>query len=112
MLAHPCDERVRALELRVHRHDDGLCLLEHIADIRLNDQPKATKTGKKPAAAPFASKAGKTQKNPLFESRPKNFDIGEFYLSYLMRAWSSTGFWTFTGQVIQSVKDLTRFVVK
>ena len=67
---------VRALELRVHRHDDGLCLLEHIADTRLNDQPKATKTGKKPAAAPFASKAGKTQKNPLFESRPKNFGIG------------------------------------
>jgi len=81
---------VRALELRVHRHDDGFPAVEHIADTRLNDQPKAnTKTGKKPAAAPFASKAGKTQKNPLFESRPKNFGIG---------------------QDIQPKTDLTRFV--
>lgn len=46
---------------------------------RLNDQPKATKTGsgKKPAAAPFASKTGKAKKNPLFESAPKNFGIGQ-----------------------------------
>ena len=43
---------------------------------RLNDQPKA-KTSKKPAAAPFASKTSKVQKNPLFESRPKNFGIGK-----------------------------------
>ncbi|KAJ7903710.1 ribosomal protein L4 [Mycena olivaceomarginata] len=58
---------------------------------RLNDQPKAkTGTGKKPAAAPFgASKPQKTKKNPLFESTPKNFGIG---------------------QDIQPQKDLTRFV--
>ncbi|EIM84120.1 ribosomal protein L4 [Stereum hirsutum FP-91666 SS1] len=35
-------------------------------------------TGKKPAAAPFgASKTTKAAKNPLFESRPKNFGIGQ-----------------------------------
>ncbi|KAH9846887.1 L30e-like protein [Lenzites betulinus] len=53
--------------------------------------PKATKgSGKKPASAPFgASKSTKAQKNPLFESRPKNFGIG---------------------QDIQPKKDLTRFV--
>ncbi|KAJ7350711.1 ribosomal protein L4 [Mycena albidolilacea] len=53
--------------------------------------PKAkTGTGKKPAAAPFgASKPTKTKKNPLFESTPKNFGIG---------------------QDIQPQKDLTRFV--
>ena len=47
---------------------------------RLNDQPKATKgSGKKPAAAPFgASKKSKSEKNPLFEARPKNFGIGKF----------------------------------
>ncbi|KZV76632.1 ribosomal protein L4 [Peniophora sp. CONT] len=34
-------------------------------------------TGKKPAAAPFgASKPTKATKNPLFESRPKNFSVG------------------------------------
>ncbi|TBU22792.1 L30e-like protein [Dichomitus squalens] len=53
--------------------------------------PKATKgSSKKPASAPFGSKtSSKTQKNPLFESRPKNFGIG---------------------QDIQPKKDLTRFV--
>jgi len=53
--------------------------------------PKAkTGTGKKPAPAPFgASKPQKTKKNPLFESNPKNFGIG---------------------QDIQPQKDLTRFV--
>lgn len=58
---------------------------------RLNDQPKATKgSSKKPAPAPFgASKGTKTQKNPLFEARPKNFGIG---------------------QDIQPKTDLTRFV--
>jgi len=59
----------------------------------LNDQPKANKpgSGKKPAAAPYpkGGKPTKTQKNPLFESRPKNFGIG---------------------QDIQPVRDLTRFV--
>ncbi|KAF8060704.1 ribosomal protein L4 [Lyophyllum atratum] len=41
--------------------------------------PKAkTGTGKKPAAAPFgASKPTKAKKNPLFESHPKNFGIGQ-----------------------------------
>jgi large subunit ribosomal protein L7Ae len=44
---------------------------------RLNDQPKAKGTGKKPAPAPHAAgKAPKIIKNPLFESRPKNFGIG------------------------------------
>ncbi|KAG6865038.1 60S ribosomal protein L8 [Blastosporella zonata] len=53
--------------------------------------PKAkTGTGKKPAAAPFgASKATKAKKNPLFESAPKNFGIG---------------------QDIRPTTDLTRFV--
>ncbi|KAG6848627.1 60S ribosomal protein L8 [Arthromyces matolae] len=53
--------------------------------------PKAKSgTGKKPAAAPFgASKATKAKKNPLFESTPKNFGIG---------------------QDIRPVTDLTRFV--
>ncbi|KAL0958573.1 hypothetical protein HGRIS_000712 [Hohenbuehelia grisea] len=52
--------------------------------------PKKTGTGKKPAAAPFgASKATKAKKNPLFESSPKNFGIG---------------------QDIRPVTDLTRFV--
>jgi len=48
---------------------------------RLNDQPPKAKpgSGKKPAAAPFgASKVHKTKKkNPLFESSPKNFGIGQ-----------------------------------
>jgi len=41
--------------------------------------PKAkTGTGKKPAPAPYgASKTTKTKKNPLFESAPKNFGIGQ-----------------------------------
>lgn len=56
---------------------------------RLNDQPPKTKSGKKPAPAPFAKPSGKAQKNPLFESRPKNFGIG---------------------QDIQPKTDLTRFV--
>jgi len=58
---------------------------------RLNDQPKAKSgSGKKPAPAPFgASKQVKTTKNPLFESHPKNFGIG---------------------QDIQPQRDLTRFV--
>jgi len=53
--------------------------------------PKAKAgTGKKPAPAPFgASKATKTKKNPLFESHPKNFGIG---------------------QAIRPKVDLTRFV--
>ncbi|EIW56232.1 L30e-like protein [Trametes versicolor FP-101664 SS1] len=54
--------------------------------------PKATKgSGKKPAPAPYGANKGaaKTTKNPLFESRPKNFGIG---------------------QDIQPKKDLTRFV--
>ncbi|KAJ8487380.1 hypothetical protein ONZ51_g4215 [Trametes cubensis] len=54
--------------------------------------PKATKgSGKKPAPAPYGANKGasKTQKNPLFESRPKNFGIG---------------------QDIQPKQDLTRFV--
>ncbi|KAF8871577.1 50S ribosomal protein L30e-like protein [Infundibulicybe gibba] len=39
--------------------------------------PPKTK-GKKPAAAPFgASKVVKKQRNPLFESTPKNFGIGQ-----------------------------------
>jgi len=58
---------------------------------RLNDQPPKAKTGKKPAPAPAAAggKAPKTTKNPLFESTPKNFGIG---------------------QDIQPRTDLTRFV--
>lgn len=62
-----------------------------VANHRLNDQPKAkTGSAKKPAAAPFgASKATKVKKNPLFESTPKNFGIG---------------------QDIQPTRDLTRFV--
>jgi len=47
---------------------------------RLNDQPPKTKagSGKKPASAPFgASKTEKKKKNPLFESSPKNFGIGQ-----------------------------------
>ncbi|KZT06726.1 L30e-like protein [Laetiporus sulphureus 93-53] len=60
------------------------------ADVtRLNDQPKAKGSGKKPAPAPGGSKVTKTQKNPLFEARPKNFGIG---------------------QDIQPKTDLTRFV--
>ncbi|RDX49499.1 L30e-like protein [Lentinus brumalis] len=54
--------------------------------------PKATKgSGKKPAPAPYGASKGtsKVQKNPLFESRPKNFGIG---------------------QDIQPKQDLTRFV--
>ncbi|KAF8632405.1 hypothetical protein AX17_004846 [Amanita inopinata Kibby_2008] len=43
------------------------------------EPPKAKAgSGKKPAAAPFgASKSTKTKKNPLFESNPKNFGIGQ-----------------------------------
>ncbi|KAJ7432632.1 ribosomal protein L4 [Mycena galericulata] len=68
------------------------CLLSKcIADPRLHDQPKAKfGTAKKPAPAPFgARKTTKTKKNPLFESTPKNFGIG---------------------QDIQPRTDLTRFV--
>ena len=44
--------------------------------LRLNDQPPK-KTGKKIAPAPGgAAKGTKIVKNPLFESRPKNFGIG------------------------------------
>ncbi|KAJ7087288.1 ribosomal protein L4 [Mycena belliarum] len=66
-------------------------LLVERALTRLNDQPKAKSgTGKKPAPAPFgASKPTKVKKNPLFESAPKNFGIG---------------------QDIQPQTDLTRFV--
>jgi len=40
--------------------------------------PKAKGTGKKPAPAPSgAGKAPKTVKNALFESKPKNFGIGQ-----------------------------------
>jgi len=58
---------------------------------RLHDQPKAKSgTGKKPAPAPFSTaKTPKIVKNPLFESKPKNFGIG---------------------QDIQPKRDLTRFV--
>ena len=67
---------VRALELRVHRTSTCLCAVVRIADdARLNDQPPKT-TGKKVAPAPGSRKGAKTQKNPLFESRPKNFGIG------------------------------------
>nr|GAT60865.1 L30e-like protein [Mycena chlorophos] len=51
--------------------------------------PPKSKSGKKPAPAPFASKAAKTKKNPLFEAKPRNFGIG---------------------QDIQPTTDLTRFV--
>ncbi|KAL5533140.1 RPL8 [Sanghuangporus sanghuang] len=52
--------------------------------------PPKSKTGKKPAPAPFgASKPQKTQKKPLFEAHAKNFGIG---------------------QDIQPKRDLTRFV--
>jgi large subunit ribosomal protein L7Ae len=50
---------------------------------RLHDQPPKAKTGsgKKPAPAHFgASKPTKTKKNPLFESNPKNFGIGAFFV--------------------------------
>lgn len=59
--------------------------------IRLNDQPPKKGSGKKPAPAPAGvQKAGsKKTKNPLFESKPKNFGIG---------------------QDIQHERDLTRFV--
>ncbi|AYO42515.1 60S ribosomal protein L8 [Malassezia restricta CBS 7877] len=59
---------------------------------RLDDlQPKATKnTGKKPAPAPYSkSSSSKSNTNPLFESRPRHFGIG---------------------QDIQPKRDLTRFV--
>ncbi|CCM05318.1 uncharacterized protein FIBRA_07532 [Fibroporia radiculosa] len=69
----------------------SLPLFCRITDVsRLNDQPPKVTKGKKPAPAPYgASKGTKTQKNPLFESRPKNFGIG---------------------QDIQHKTDLTRFV--
>ncbi|KAI0746225.1 ribosomal protein L4 [Daedaleopsis nitida] len=54
--------------------------------------PKAKSgTGKKPVPAPYGANKGtsKTQKNPLFESRPKNFGIGQDF---------------------QPKQDLTRFV--
>ncbi|AXA50303.1 large subunit ribosomal protein L7Ae [Malassezia restricta] len=53
--------------------------------------PKATKnTGKKPAPAPYSkSSSSKSNTNPLFESRPRHFGIG---------------------QDIQPKRDLTRFV--
>lgn len=59
---------------------------------RLDDlQPKATKnTSKKPAPAPYSkSSSSKSNTNPLFESRPRHFGIG---------------------QDIQPKRDLTRFV--
>ncbi|TFK85469.1 L30e-like protein [Polyporus arcularius HHB13444] len=68
------------------------CCIVPCLQPRLNDQPKATKgSGKKPAPAPYGASKGssKVQKNPLFESRPKNFGIG---------------------QDIQPKQDLTRFV--
>ena len=46
----------------------------------LNDQPAKTKTGKKPAPAPLSKGQAKAVKNPLFESTPKNFGIGECFL--------------------------------
>ncbi|KIY44361.1 L30e-like protein [Fistulina hepatica ATCC 64428] len=49
-----------------------------------------TKSGKKPAPAPFGQKASsKAKKNPLFEAKPKNFGIG---------------------QDVRPVTDLTRFL--
>ncbi|QRV78324.1 ribosomal protein L7Ae/L30e/S12e/Gadd45 family [Ceratobasidium sp. AG-Ba] len=63
-----------------------------IADlVFLNDQPPKAKSGKKPAAAPFASasKSKAAAKNPLFQANPRNFGIG---------------------QDIQHKTDLTRFV--
>nr|VWP00075.1 Amidohydrolase family protein [Ganoderma boninense] len=71
--------------------DDAELLLGSHLLVFADEQPKATKgSSKKVASAPFGSKAGsKTQKNPLFESRAKNFGIG---------------------QDIQPKKDLTRFV--
>ncbi|KAL0070137.1 60S ribosomal protein L8 [Marasmius tenuissimus] len=64
--------------------------MKHSAGLSAFTPPKKTGTGKKPAAAPFgASKATKAKKNPLFESSPKNFGIG---------------------QDIQPTTDLTRFV--
>jgi len=52
--------------------------------------PPKSKSGKKPAPAPFgASKKQQVHKNPLFESKPRNFGIG---------------------QDIQPKTDLTRFV--
>ncbi|KAJ3787468.1 ribosomal protein L4 [Lentinula aff. detonsa] len=40
--------------------------------------PKAKSgSAKKPASAPFGSKTTKAKKNPLFESAPKNFGIGQ-----------------------------------
>ncbi|SCZ91009.1 BZ3500_MvSof-1268-A1-R1_Chr1-3g02472 [Microbotryum saponariae] len=54
------------------------------------DQPKATKSGKKPAPAPYpGAKAAVSKKNPLFERKPKNFGIG---------------------QSVKHTTDLTRFV--
>jgi hypothetical protein len=60
-------------------------LTPSIADPRLNDQPpKKSGTGKKPAPAPGgAGKQTKQVKNPLFESRPKNFGIGALPSLYL-----------------------------
>ncbi|EIN05397.1 ribosomal protein L4 [Punctularia strigosozonata HHB-11173 SS5] len=64
----------------------------------LTSPPKAKAgSGKKPAPAPGgASKSTKQVKNPLFESRPKNFGIGTSSL--------------FRWQDIQHKTDLTRFV--
>lgn len=44
----------------------------------LNDQAPKTKSGKKPAAAPFgsSSKSKAAAKNPLFVATPRNFGIG------------------------------------
>ncbi|KAF7289320.1 L30e-like protein [Mycena indigotica] len=67
--------------------DAAFCKL--VTDLRLNDQPPKAKTGKKLAPSPFASKASKVKKNPLFEAKPRNFGIG---------------------QDIQPSSDLTRFV--
>ena len=52
-------------------------------DTRLNDQPPKN-TGKKVAPAPGSRKGAKIQKNPLFESRPKNVGIGTH-----TRPWTS-----------------------
>ncbi|KAF9790645.1 ribosomal protein L4 [Thelephora terrestris] len=51
--------------------------------------PAKSKTGKKPAPAPLSKGQAKVVKNPLFDSTPKNFGIG---------------------QDVQPTTDLTRFV--
>ena len=44
-------------------------------------QPKATKTGKKPAPSPYSKgNANKAPSNPLFEKRSRSFGIGMYIL--------------------------------